>query len=91
MLDPKTTYIERILPLKFGLPLFSPSSVQLGDVGFVKRSDGSFQALYNIGQPDINMQGAPPPVSLVTASPDYTEWQALHVAILPLANVPSEY
>ena len=89
MLDPKTTYVQRILPLKFGLPLFSPCSVQLGDVGFIKRSDGSFQTLYNIARPDINMEGSPPPLTLVSAEPDFTEWQALHVTIPPLANLGS--
>ena len=73
MLDPKTTYVKRILPLKFGFPLFSPCSVQLGDVGFVKRNDGSFQVLYNIAHPDTNIEGSPPPVELATATPDFTK------------------
>jgi len=68
-----------MLPLKFGLPLFSPSNVNLGDIGFINRSDGSFQLLYNVAAPDINIEGHPPPVILSNTKPDLTEWQGIHM------------
>ena len=79
MLQPKETYTRRVSALKFGYPLFSPSNVQLGDVGFIRRSDGSFQLLYNIADPDTNLPGHPPPLKLECCRPDLTEWQAIHV------------
>ena len=79
MLQPQDTYTRRMSPLKFGLPLFSPCNVQLGDVGFINRANGSFQLLFNIAEPDTSILGHPPPVNLVSTKPDLTEWQAIHV------------
>jgi len=78
-LQPKDTYTQLFSALKLGLPLFSPSNVQLGDVGFINRRDGSFQLLYNVAAPDINIEGHPPPVTLLGTKPDFTEWQAVHM------------
>jgi len=78
-LEPKEAYTQHLLRLKFGLPLFSPSDVQLGDVGFVDRSNGSFQRLYNVAAPDTTIPGHPPPVILSRTPPDLTEWQGIHM------------
>jgi len=79
MLQPKDAYTRHMLPLKFGLPLFSPSYVNLGDIGFINRNDGSFQLLYNVATPDTNIEGHPPPVTLLGTKPDLTEWQGIHM------------
>jgi hypothetical protein len=79
MLQPQDTYTRAMIPLKFGFPLFSPCNVQLGDVGFVNRANGSFQLLFNIAEPDTSIDGHPPPVTLVSTKPDLSEWQAIHV------------
>ena len=79
MLQPKETYIQNLTSLKFGFPLFSPSNVQLGDIGFIDRGDGSFQLLYNVAAPDTNIEGHPPPLTLNCTKPDFTEWQGIHV------------
>jgi len=78
-LRPKDAYTQHLLRLKFGLPLFTPSNVELGDVGFVDRSDGSFQRLYNIAAPNTDIPGHPPPETLSYGKPDLTEWQGVHM------------
>jgi len=78
-LRPKDAYTQHLLRLKFGLPLFTPSNVELGDVGFVDRSKGSFQRLYNIATPDTKIPGHPPPQILSYGEPDLTEWQGIHM------------
>ena len=77
-LQPKDTYTQLFSELRLGLPLFSPSNVQLGDVGYISRGDGSFQLLYNIATPDMNIEGSSTRNSPGT-KPDLTEWQAIHV------------
>jgi hypothetical protein len=79
MLQPKDTYIQNLTALKFGFPLFSPSNVQLGDIGFIDRSDGSFQLLYNVATPNIDLEGHPPALTLRSTKPDFTEWQGIHM------------
>jgi len=77
-LRPKEVYTQHLLRLNFGLPLFTPSKVELGDVGFIG-SNGSFQLLYNIAAPNTDIPGHPPPEELCYGEPDLTEWQAVHL------------
>ena len=82
MLQPQDTYTRGMSTLKFGLPLFSPCNVQLGDVGYINRANGSFERLFNIAEPDTSINGHPPPVILLRTEPDRTDWQAIHVCLL---------
>ena len=77
-LRPKDAYIDHLSRLDFGLPLFTPSNVELGDVGFINR-DGAFQRLYNITKPDTKIPNHPPPEMLSYGNPDLTDWHAIHV------------
>jgi len=56
-----------------------PSNVELGDVGFIDRSKGSFQRLYNIARPDTEIPGHPPPHILSYRTPELAEWQGIHM------------
>ena len=78
----KDLYIERFSKLKYGRPLFRPSPVQVGDVGFIDPEDDFFQKLYNITNPPTSDDpGCPSPVRLeTTRHPE--QWGAFHVCYL---------
>jgi hypothetical protein len=78
----KGLYIKRFSELERGAPLYRPSKVQVGDVGYIDAHDGFFVKLYNIANPPRNgKHGCPPPFKFETTS--YTEqWEAIHVCYL---------
>jgi hypothetical protein len=78
----KDVYIKRFSALKRGGPLYQPSEVQVGDVGFIDPHDGFFQKLYNIANPPANRNfGCPPPIKFKTSSRT-EQWDAIHVCYL---------
>ena len=78
----KDVYIKRFSKLKKGAPLYDPSEVQVGDVGFIDPLDGHFQILYNIANPPTdNKPGCPTPFE-VKKYIRSEEWDAIHVCYL---------
>ena len=78
----KDVYIKRFSELEKGAPLYQPSEVQVGDVGFIDPQDGFFQKLYNIANPPTNDRpGCPPPFEFEKSSLS-EEWDAIHVCYL---------
>ncbi len=78
----KDLYIKRFSELKKGAPLYQPSEVQVGDVGYIDAHDGFFQKLYNIANPPRNGKAdCPPPIKCKTIR-HIQEWDAIHVCYL---------
>jgi hypothetical protein len=78
----KDLYIKRFSELEEGVPLYPPSEVQIGDVGFIDTEDGLFRKLYNIANPPTNGEpGCPPLIKFETIS-HIEAWGAYHVCYL---------
>jgi hypothetical protein len=82
----KSLYVKRFSSLGFGVPIYHPCDVQLGDVGFIDPQDGIFQKLYNVADPPTKngVAGCPPdPLKLVKRKPLFENWDAIHVSTRP--------
>jgi hypothetical protein len=79
---PKDIYMKQFSRLGRGVALYEPTTVHVGDVGFINPQNGSFCKLYNIDDPPRNDKpGCPSPIKLGTASHSQ-EWDAIHVCYL---------
>ncbi|KIJ40267.1 hypothetical protein M422DRAFT_32320 [Sphaerobolus stellatus SS14] len=76
----KDLYVGAFVKIPYGAPLFHPTPITLGDIGYIDENDGHFKKLFNISKPG---RGFP----ALKVKEDVTKevWGPIHVILLPFS------